>query len=85
MKNLLIIIGIILLAGAIYGFATVGNTGVSGDAVDAVVDAASAVGITQNLGFGEQVKLFLVDNRVILAIVGAVSLLAGLFIKPKKA
>lgn len=85
MKVLLIIVGIILLLGAVYGFVSVGNTGVSGDAVDAVVDAASAVGITQSLGFVEQVKLFLIDNRVILAIVGALCLLAGILAKPRKA
>lgn len=81
MKGLLIILGIILLAGAVYGFATVGNTGLPESAVDAAVDAAGAAGLTQSLGFVDQVKVFLVDNRIILAIVGLISLLAGLFIK----
>ena len=85
MKYLLIILGIILLAGAVYGFVTVGNTGAPAEVVDAVVDAAEAVGVTEGADFGSQVKLFLVDNRIILAIVGAASLLAGLLIKKKEA
>ena len=44
------------------------------------MDAANATGVTANLGLVDQVKVFLVDNRLILAIAGAIALVVGLFL-----
>lgn len=80
MKTLLVVVGILLLLGAAYGFITVDDSVLPTEATDAAVDAANATGVTANLGLVDQVKVFLVDNRLILAIAGAIALVVGLFL-----
>ncbi len=77
MKTLLIIVGIVLIAGAVYGFVNAGNGGVGVD-----VDVNEG-GVSLDIGgsnFLGDVGDFLTDNRIVVAIVGAISLIAGLAI-----
>jgi len=83
MKTLLIILGIIAIAGGAFGYITMNNAGVAAGVFDFASDLAGQLGLTSSLTFEQQARLFLVDNRTILVIAGAVLLLVGLAVRKR--
>jgi hypothetical protein len=81
MKMLLVILGIIAIVGGVFGFITLSNAGISGDIFDFSYKFTNELGLTSAMGTIDQVKLFLVNNRTILTIAGAVMFLVGLALR----
>ncbi|NLE20490.1 MAG: hypothetical protein GX623_06725 [Clostridiales bacterium] len=84
MKILLIIIGLVLIVAGVYGFIAQTDGGVKSQGEEAITDAVEATGV-QSAPSGSSFNKFIIDNRLILLIVGAVALLAGILIKPRPA
>ncbi len=84
MKTLLIIIGLVLIVAGVYGFIAQTDGTVKNQGEEAISDAVAATGV-QNAPSGNTFNQFVIDNRLILLIVGAIALLAGVLIKPRPA
>ncbi|HSK69947.1 MAG TPA: hypothetical protein VLA21_11860 [Candidatus Limnocylindria bacterium] len=77
MKTLLIIVGVVLIAGAVYGFI---NAGSGGEGINVSLEGVGSLQINTTSNFWDDAVDFMTDNRIVMLIVGAVSLIAGLAI-----
>ena len=79
----LIFAGIVVIVMAIFGFILLANTGATGQEMDLAIGFADLFDAQESLSVGEQLQVFCIQNRVVLLIAGAASLIVGFVLRKK--
>ena len=74
---LLALAGIVALISGVYGFVELNNAGVRGDQFDAAIGFASQFGAASALSASQLIRLWVIQNRTLLAFAGAIVAILG--------
>ena len=77
----MMMVGIVVALAGVVGFVCAAQSGYESEFLDFAFDFGSAIGANSYMSAGEKLMVFIVRNRITMMITGAISFLAGCFLR----